>query len=253
MVGGCAGAGARLSGGGMWTPDVWGRGAGVVVAVVQPLLLVGSAALAAQDGASATPVLPGAVRIGLFVVMGVTWLASIALNAHPLVLFLAGVCGMAALATVFIGADVGALHERGLRTSCAVVAVDVRIENSAYVAQGPPIGPVVPNPIPDYQPDYTDHSTPKTYYDYTLHCADGPITGASWSDRPAEPGDRIEIVYDPRQRVDPEPAADYIDSDGSGYRIAAVVATILMILLRVGGAIWTRWEGFAPVRRRRRW
>jgi hypothetical protein len=233
----------------------------VAVAVGQPLVLVGAAAgdaaLGAYPGGPAT----GVVHVVLIVLVGLLWLAGIALDAHPLALFLGSIAGLVALTAAYGSAEASALHERSERTSCAVEAVTERIEYSAYTVPdaGPPAQypvppapqPPFPDPVFDHYDD-TDHRTPKTYYDYRLTCDRGPVATASWSSRPAEAGQRIDVVYDPLGLVDPVPAADYTDSDGTAERATAVVATGVMILLRVVGTLWFSWGGYGPSRWRRR-
>jgi len=233
------------------------------VAVGQPLLLVGTAAVVARLGAYPAGAVGGVLHPVLFVVVGLLWLSGIALDAHPFALFLGGIAGLVALAAAFTGAEASALHERSERTSCAVASVTERIEYSAYVrpdaagspAQwpGPPLPPA-PDPGFDHFDDYDDHSTPTTWYDYRLSCASGPVTAASWTSRPAEVGNRLDIVYDPLQLVGPVPAAGYTDSDGAAELTTAVVGTGIMIAFRVAGTLWFSWYGFGmrPWRRRRR-
>jgi hypothetical protein len=244
------------------------RVVGMAVAVGQPLALVGAAAASAHLGAYPTGAVAGALNIVLIILVGLLWLASIALDAHPLALFLGGIGGLVALMAVYNGADAGALHERSERTSCTVGAVTERIEYTAYArpeVAGPPAQwPVPPAPMPPDPPfdpldnvgGGSDNHTPTTYYDYRLTCDHGPVTTASWTSRPAEVGTRIDIVYDPLQLVGPVPAADYTDSDGSAERTTALVATAVMIAFRVVGTLWFSWGGYGPSpwrRRRRRW
>src|SRR5690348_3175334 len=92
----------------------------VAAAVGQPLALVGAAAgdaaLGAYPGGSAT----GVVHVVLSILVGLLWLASIALDAHPVALFLGGIAGLVALTGAYGSAEAVALHERSERTSCAV-------------------------------------------------------------------------------------------------------------------------------------
>jgi hypothetical protein len=252
------GRGRRALPGGRW------RLIGLVVAVGQPLLLVGTAAVVARLGTYPGGAGTGVLQSVLTVLVGLLWLASIALDAHPFALFLGGVAGLVALTAVFNGAEAAALHERSERTSCAVASVTERIEYSAYLrpdagdfpAQwpNPPMPPPMPDPAFDHFDDFDDHDTPTTWYDYRLTCASGPVTGASWTSRPAEVGNRLDIVYDPLQLVGPVPAADYTDSDGAAELTTAVVGTGIMIAFRVAGTLWFSWYGFGmrPWRRRRR-
>jgi hypothetical protein len=236
----------------------------VVVAVGQPLLLVGAAVVGARLGAFPAGAGAEVVQAVLVPVVGVLWVASVALDAHPVALFLGGIAGVVALLAVLNGTEAAALHERGERTSCAVAAVTERIERSAHVraddrdapAQwpNPPFPPPAP-PVsgPGFDPiDDFDHDTTTTWYDYRLACDRGPVTALSLTSRPAGAGNRLEVVYDPLQLVGPVPADDYTDSDGSVERLVAVAATVVMIAVRLVGTLWSSRDGYGPRRWRRR-
>src|SRR3954451_11260361 len=65
----------------------------LVVAVGQPLLLVGTAAVVARLGAYPAGAVGGVLHPVLFVVVGLLWLSGIALDAHPFALFPGGIAG----------------------------------------------------------------------------------------------------------------------------------------------------------------
>ncbi|MCP3804118.1 VIT1/CCC1 transporter family protein [Allokutzneria sp. A3M-2-11 16] len=197
----------------------------LVVAIGQPLLLVGVFAASkhldaygADDGWTTT------LGVVLLVLTGITWLAGIALAASPFLVFAGMVASMIAMGALSSSSADTALHERGVRTTCDVVTVDRRVETRSH-----------------YDSDGTWSTTTTIYYDHRLRCDAGPIDTMTLHSRAAEPGQRLEITYDPLLRVDPVPANTV--TDGSGSRQTALIAVIVAILSRVGGVLWERRQG----------
>lgn len=232
------------------------RPLGPVVAAVQPLLLVGTAAAVAHLDAFVPGTAADVASGVLVVVLVLMWLASVVSDVQPFLWFLGMIAAIVAVTTVTGAATENALHERGERTSCAVATIVERTGYSAHVrpggspAQGPfpaPPAPPAPNPGSD-QFDRFDTPTPRTSYDYGLTCESGPVTTARWTERPAEVGGRLQVVYDPLGLVGPVPAAGRTDTDGSAEYAAAAVATLVAAVLRAVGTLRPPWG-----RRRRRW
>jgi hypothetical protein len=158
----------------------------LVVAVGQPLLVVGAAVVGARLGAYPAGAGAAAVPAVLVPVVGVLWVAGVALDAHPVALVLGGIAGAVAVVAVLNGTQAAALHERGERASCEVAAVSERIVRSAHVRSdtgdapaqwpNPPFPPPQPPvPGPGFDPiDDVDHDTTTTWYDYRLSCDRGP-------------------------------------------------------------------------------
>ncbi|WP_347630157.1 hypothetical protein [Actinomadura sp. B10D3] len=104
-----------------------------------------------------------------------------------------------------------ALHERGRTTACTVQSVDRREVTST---------------------DSEGHTTTRVYYDHDLACAEPRVRKITTGPPPAaKRGDRIQVVYDPRGRLHPRPAASVDDPGATLKRGAALFGG--GVLLRV--------------------
>ncbi|SDM28522.1 hypothetical protein SAMN04489726_0790 [Allokutzneria albata] len=195
----------------------------LVAAAGQPVLVVGL--LAGADHVAAhwpDSGWTGAVSVILLVLTGLTWLAGIVLAANPLIVFVGAVASMVAMSAVTSSIDDTALYDRGVRTICDVTAVDRRVETRSH-----------------YDANGTWSTSTTAYYDHRLRCDDGPIEKMTLLSRAAEAGQRLEITFDPLLKVNPVPA-DTV-TDGSGSQQLALIATLVAVLTRVGGVLWSRW------------
>ncbi|MFB9903878.1 hypothetical protein [Allokutzneria oryzae] len=218
----------------MWL-ERWGVTGNLIIAVCQPLVLLGLLAgvehLAVHGPDTGTATF---YKVVLVVLVGVVWLLSIVLSAHPLPLFLGAVASMIAMGATVSGIESATIHERGLRTTCLVLDVAKRTETTSHFES---------TTNPDGTPGpgrWTTTTT--TYYDHRLRCDDGPIDKMTRHSVAADEGQRLEIAYDPVGRVDPMPASEV--TDGSGARDIALIALGMAVVLRVGGVLWERRHGW---------
>jgi hypothetical protein len=103
-----------------------------------------------------------------------------------------------------------AMHKRGRTTACTVKKVDRRVVTST---------------------DSEGHTTTDVYYDHTLACAEPRVRMMTTGSRVAEPGGRIQVVYDPLGRLGPRPAGSVGDPGTSLKRGTALFGG--GVLLRV--------------------
>lgn len=83
-----------------------------------------------------------------------------------------------------------ALHERGRTTACTVQKVDRREVTST---------------------DADGNTTTDVYYDHDLACAEPRVRAMTTGSKVADRGERVQVVYDPRGRLDPRPAGSVGD------------------------------------------
>jgi hypothetical protein len=102
--------------------DRW-RLANAVLAVGQPLLLVAAAVTAAHLGAFPGEA-AGLVRIGLLALVGLVWLAGVALEAPLPLLFLAAIAGISTVTAVLQG---------GSAVLAATIMIALRLGGTLWV------------------------------------------------------------------------------------------------------------------------
>jgi hypothetical protein len=199
-------------------------GLGLTVAVVQPVLVAGLLAAAAHLNAygsdSQRP-----LSVVLAVVGGLLWLLTIALRAPLGVIFLSGCALMLSVGLVTWSIASSVLHGRGVTVACTVL--DVIPHTSTYTESDPNGGGTT--------------TRTETDYEHVLECVGGHPGSATWSTPEAEVGQRLDVTYDPVDRVSPEPA-DEVQDDGSDNRRLGLASLGVSVLLRLGGVLWERWR-----------
>jgi hypothetical protein len=188
-----------------------GPAAQLVFAVVQPVLVVGSALAGAWVGAHSSRVLGGA----LFVIGVLLWLTSIFLAASLGWVFAGAAATMVAAFAALAGVNDTALHERGVRATCTVLGVQTRLV-----------------PIRTYDGQQWSTTT-DTYYDHRLGCDDKREESMSLSFRAAGEGARLDVVHDPAGLVATQPA-DAV-SDGTGLAWISGISLLVAVGARVIG------------------
>jgi hypothetical protein len=208
--------GGRRWGGSTWWEDP-GLFVSLVWAVLQPPLVVGLVALGehlnAFGAGLAQPLGVALSVIGFLSCVSV--FALVAPGAAVLLSFLTLVLA--------VGATMGAyrdavLQERGVTTSCAVLDVIPRTTTEFTT---------------DANGNRTSHT--ETKYGHVLDCVGGRPDSVLWADRVAEVGDRLDVTYDPDDRVSPTPARLVGMSDSA--RTAAFVLLGVTVFVRVVGVL----------------
>lgn len=128
-----------------------------------------------------------------------------------------------------------ALHERGRTTACTVQKVDRREVTST---------------------DSDGNTTTDVYYDHDLACAEPRVRTVTTGSRVADRGERIQVVYDPRGRLDPRPAGS-VGDPGTSLKWGAALfggGVLLRVLFELGVPPFGPGMGLRLGRlRRRRW
>ncbi|MEU9303275.1 hypothetical protein [Streptomyces sp. NPDC048269] len=130
----------------------------------------------------------------------------------------------AALTLWALGMTVGAfddwiLESRGLDVTCTVLEKDSRVETSTST---------------DANGLTTTNST--TYYDYRLACPGGRPTAMTTTSDVGHKDQQLQVVYDPKGRIDPEPARD---TDATAVWVPGSLITAA-IVVGVGHALFGR-------------
>ncbi|WP_052745591.1 hypothetical protein [Allosalinactinospora lopnorensis] len=98
------------------------------------------------------------------------------------------------------------LRERGQTSTCTVLQVDKRVVTRGGTGV---VGPVPGPPVPPHHHgphhDPPGATTTTTYYDHRLDCVEVPEMTTEGS-RAGKVGERIDVLYDPTDRLDPRPA-----------------------------------------------
>ncbi|MGR6999826.1 hypothetical protein ACU686_19940 [Yinghuangia aomiensis] len=121
---------------------------------------------------------------------------------------LTGVGAMAA----FHAVTEHAFRGRAVTTSCLVRDVDRRVETSSST-------------------DSQGHTTTTTnvYFDYDLACEAGRPSSMTIQHHAADTGERLDVAYDPKGRLDPRPAADVTDGEAALWlAVSCVGATAVL-------------------------
>ncbi|MFE3461738.1 hypothetical protein ACFXKD_29705 [Nocardiopsis aegyptia] len=92
-----------------------------------------------------------------------------------------------------IGDD--ALRDRGVAATCELLGVESRTITTTT-----------------HHSDGTTSTSTRTVYDHTLDCPEGGPGAMALNHRAGFEGERVDIVYDPRARLDPVPAG-YLSDD----------------------------------------
>ncbi|GGP90029.1 hypothetical protein BKA00_000732 [Actinomadura coerulea] len=126
-----------------------------------------------------------------------------------------------------------ALRERGRTTACTVQKVDRREVTST---------------------DSDGNTTTHVYYDHDLACAEPRVRTMTTGSRVAGRGERVQVVYDPRGRLDPRPAGSVGDPGTSLKRGAALFGggVLLRVLFELNVPPLGPGRGLWLGRRRRR-
>lgn len=108
-----------------------------------------------------------------------------------------------------------AMRERGRTTACTVQKVDRREVTST---------------------DGDGNRTTDVFYDHDLACAEPRVRTMTTGSRVAGRGERVQVVYDPRGRLDPRPAGSVGDPGGSLAWGAALFGggVLLRVLFELG-------------------
>ena len=106
---------------------------------------------------------------------------------NVIVFFGAFLALVAGLSLVDGAATTDALRDRGQVTTCTVLAE---------------------HPVPVTSSDPEGLLQTRTRYTYDLRCADPTVTSITTDTRLADPGNRIGVLHDPAQRLDPRPVRD---------------------------------------------
>ncbi|MES9606802.1 hypothetical protein AB0C69_06815 [Actinomadura sp. NPDC048032] len=128
-----------------------------------------------------------------------------------------------------------ALHERGRTTACTVQKVDRREVTST---------------------DSNGNTTTDVYYDHDLACAEPRVRTMTTGSEVADRGERVQVVYDPRGRLDPRPAGS-VGDPGSSLKWGAGLfggGVLLRVLFELDVPPFGPGTGFwlGRLRRRRR-
>lgn len=122
------------------------------------------------------------------------------------------------------------LEQRGRTTSCAVLAVDKRVESD-----------VTPNG------DGTYTRTTSTYYDHKLDCVDGGRTDLTLRHELAPKGHRLPVTFDPDNRLKPVAAGDVEKHDDKW--VTAVGLLVLTLVVRLVDFVVTAFSPTASTER----
>jgi hypothetical protein len=175
----------------------------------QPVVAVGAVVAAGWTYGHRPDGWPGSVAsIGLFVIVGVLWLSSLAVTNASGVGFLSCMVLLAAIWMAYQAVEAGVLEERGVTVRCTILDVEHRVERSTD----------------------GDGSTSSTdYYDHRLDCVGGrpdEMTTTGWA--AGERNEVLRVAYDPRGRLRSRPAADVVSSRiyvwGAGIALAVSLA-----------------------------
>ncbi|GAB2990736.1 hypothetical protein [Saccharothrix stipae] len=187
----------------------------LVAAVVHPVAVLGLVVAAVHLTAAHAP---GFLVVLLWTAVALVGVLTFALpvraNRTPdAVLISAGCLVTAALLTGHLATEV-IIEARGSRTTCDIVAVELDV---AVTGSGDLVG----------------------YHRYDLRCDSGPITAVDSHRRAGEPGQRLEIAYDPEGVYEPRPAADlhvpwYMYLLGTGAVLACLAVNLVAALRKPG-------------------
>jgi hypothetical protein len=204
----------------------------LVAAVGVPLLFLGMAYGGARYAANGTPDASFLIGNALCFLAFLGALASGFLSDpdHPFQPFVAIVTSlMLAGAVIGIVDDVDSdiLRSRGVSTSCKVLDVDRREHTSTYTDS-----------------NGVTHTTTTVDYKHKLDCAAGQPDSMTLSKKHGDKGDRIDVTYDPKDRLSPLPT-ETVESDGVWHAIAQVFPPLaiglrLLALAVAGGAALRR-------------
>ncbi|MBO8192262.1 hypothetical protein ITI46_11375 [Streptomyces oryzae] len=106
------------------------------------------------------------------------------------------------------------LRARGESTDCRVLDVDRQVHTSTYTDS-----------------NGVTHTTTTVDYKHKLRCAGGRPDSMTLEKKYADKGERVEVTFDPRGRVDPEPTR-LLERD-SPWHTTAWVAPLVAIGLRL--------------------
>ncbi|MBO8188675.1 hypothetical protein [Streptomyces spirodelae] len=130
------------------------------------------------------------------------------------------------------------LRSRGRSTHCTVLDVDRQVHTYTYT-----------------ESDGTTHTTTTVDYKHKLDCAAGRPDSMTLDKKQADKGDRIEVTYDPRGRLDPRPTK-WLEKRSKWHTLAYTlppVAIGLRLLVLIRAAVERRRrlarQGYVVVRR----
>ncbi|MGI5347849.1 hypothetical protein ACQEU8_06590 [Streptomyces sp. CA-250714] len=188
-------------------------------AVVAPLLVLGMAyggARYAANGSPGSSVFIGnaLVIVAFITAFGTGFLLDPDHPFQPLVAIVTSV--LLALSVIGLADEVSnnILRTRGEATRCTVLDVDRQVHTSTYTDS-----------------NGVTHTTTKVNYKHKLDCAAGRPDSMTLDKKRAEKGERIEVTYDPRGRLDPKPTA--MLAEKGAWRTVAFVLPPVVIGLRL--------------------
>ena len=161
----------------------------LIAAATHPFAVLGLVLVAVHFDAARAPVYLVVLLWTAVVLVGaLSFVLPVPVKRNPDALLLSAVCLFwAAVLTGQVATSV-IIDARGSRTTCEIVAVERRVTLIGTTGLGTPTGAV-------------DH-------EHDLRCDSGPITAVDHHRRAGEPGQRLEIAWDPEGVYEPRPVAD---------------------------------------------
>ncbi|MBQ1119305.1 hypothetical protein KBZ21_17655 [Streptomyces sp. A73] len=198
-------------------------------AVGAPLLIVGmaygGASYAVNGGPDSSVYVGNALVIIAFLgAFGTGFLSDPDHPFQPLVAILTSVLLAGAVLGVAAAVDDETLRSRGKATRCTVLDVDRQVHESTYTDS---------NGI--------THTTTTIDYKHKLDCAAGRPDSMTLKKKRADEGERIQVTYDPRGRLDPLPT-DRLERGSTWSSMAYLLPPVVIGLrtLVLLAAAWTR-------------
>ncbi|MEV0664199.1 hypothetical protein ACIBI3_14945 [Actinomadura luteofluorescens] len=209
-----------------------------LMAVGAPLagmaLIVAKAALVAYGPSALAGNWAGSALLFVMMMAGYALLVFTQLRYENVLVFFGAFLLLVIGASMVAGAvSDQALHERGRTTACTVQKVDRREVTST---------------------DGDGNTTTDVYYDHDLACAEPRVRTMTTRSKVADRGERVQVVYDPRDRLDPRPAGSVGDPGTSLKRGAALFGggVLLRVLFELDVPPFRPGTGFRLGRLRRR-
>ncbi|WP_141577044.1 hypothetical protein [Actinomadura sp. WMMA1423] len=154
-------------------------------------LIVARAALAAYGPSPLADNWAGTALLFVMMMAGYALLVFTQLRYENVLVFFGAFFLLVIGASMVAGAvSAQALHKRGRTTVCTVQKVDRREVTST---------------------DGNGNTTTNVYYKHDLACAEPRVRTMTTGSRVADRGERVQVVYDPRGRLDPRPAGSVGD------------------------------------------
>ena len=199
-------------------------------AVGAPLIVLGMAyggATYAVDGGPGSSVFLGnALVVAAFIVsFGTGFLLNPDHPFQPFVAIVTSVLLAGSVIAVAAKVDDETLRTRGESTGCRVLDVDRQVHTSTYTDS-----------------DGVTHTSTSIDYKHKLRCTAGRPGSMTLDKKYADKGERINVTYDPRDRVDPMPT-DWLDQGSVWHTLAFVLPAVaigLRLLVLIAAALGRR-------------